>query len=221
MSLSDICACITAATDLALARAVADRVSLYEVRIDLIGEGWLEVAAELPHPWIACNRLVSQGGKCVCLEDERLAALDRAVASGASWVDIELCSPDAGAVISGMRGRARVIVSHHDLMGTPDEDSLAQIVHHQMSMGADVCKVVTTARRADDVATVLQLARRFAGRGIVTFAMGSLGLASRVLAPLSGAEFTYAALTPGHESAPGQCTVQTLCDIYGALERPC
>ena len=85
----DICACITSACDVALAHAVRDHVALYEVRIDLIGEQWPQVVAELSRPWIACNRLPSQGGVCTSTEDERLAVLHQAVDLGAAMVDID------------------------------------------------------------------------------------------------------------------------------------
>ncbi|MBN1153065.1 MAG: type I 3-dehydroquinate dehydratase [Dehalococcoidia bacterium] len=213
----DICACITSASDMALAKAVHDRVALYEVRIDLIGDSWPDVVSGLPRPWIACNRLASQGGTCTSSENERLATLQRAIERGAAMVDIEMCAPDAVSFVRETQKSVRVIVSHHDFRHTAEEESLASIVRLQKSMGADVCKVVTTARRVEDAALVLRLARRFVGQGVLTFAMGPLGMVSRVLAPLAGAEFTYASLTVGHESAPGQLTVDALCDIYHAM----
>ncbi len=213
----DICACITSAGDVALAQAVRDHVSLYEVRIDLIGEHWPQVVAGLSRPWIACNRLPSQGGAWTGSEDERLAVLHHAVDLGAAMVDIEMCAPDSVSFMRRLNGRLRVIVSHHDFVGTGDEESLAQVVQLQRGLGADICKVVTMARDARDAATVVSLAHRFRSQGIVTFAMGPLGMTSRVLAPLAGAMFTYASLSDGHESAPGQLTVGTLRTIYAAI----
>ncbi len=63
----EICACITSAADVSAALAVSGTVSLYEVRLDLIGPEWTEVAAALPGPWIACNRLATQGGGAASL----------------------------------------------------------------------------------------------------------------------------------------------------------
>ena len=53
MSLPEICACITSAGDLEAALALRDDVSLYEVRIDLIGDDWRGIVGALPRPWIA------------------------------------------------------------------------------------------------------------------------------------------------------------------------
>ncbi len=213
----DICLCITRTTDLTAALAVKDLVSLYEVRIDLIGDAWPEVAASLPHPWIACNRLAAQGGGRDAPEEVRLDALLRAVELGAATVDIEVETPDVCSFITAVKGRATVLVSHHDLVKTDTEEALVGVVERQRSTGADICKLVTTATSVEDNVTVLRIVRRYAATGIVAFAMGPLGMTSRVLAPLAGARFTYASLAAGHESAPGQLTVDQLRAMYSSM----
>ncbi len=217
MSSPDICACITTAADIDAAVAVKDLVSLYEVRIDLIGDGWTEVARALPRPWIACNRLSSQGGGYCGTETERVDALQQAVEDGAAIVDVEMQAPDACSFIRGIKGRAAVLVSHHDFEKTDEWPALTEVVERQKDLGADICKVVTTARNVEDTVTVLRLARHYSAHRIVTFAMGIPGTTSRILAPLVGAEFTYASLAAGHEAAPGQLTVAQLRAVYDAM----
>ena len=217
MQMPDICACITSIDDLPAAFAAKDKVALYEVRIDLIGEEWTH-ALSLPRPWIACNRLHSEGGTATGPESSRLDSLRHAADMGADMVDIELATPEVGAFVNEVCGRTKVIVSHHDTRGTPPYAELTDLVARQRAIGASICKVVTTARNAADNATMLQLSRRFADVGIVAMAMGPLGMTSRVLAPLAGASFTYASLASGHESAPGQLTVDQLCAIYETME---
>jgi 3-dehydroquinate dehydratase-1 len=217
MQSPEICACIVSLHDLDAAVAARDKISLYEVRIDLIGAEWPRVASALSLPWIACNRMASQGGASELDEGARLEALTRAVELGAGIVDIEMAAPDVREFIAGVKGKARVLVSDHDFEGTAGEEELAEVVERQRSLGADICKVVTTAQSTEDVVTVLRLARRFHSEGIVTFAMGSLGIASRVLAPIEGSLFTYAALVTGSEAAPGQITVDALRAIYDAM----
>ena len=217
ISLPEICACITSTGDLEAALAVRDEVSLYEVRIDLIGNDWRSIVGSLPRPWIACNRVASEGGAGAFSEHDRVASLRQAVEAGAHTVDIELSTGGAGALVADLKGRAETIVSYHDTQGTGSENELADIVARERRLGADVCKVVTTARTEGDNLTVLRLARRFSNEGIVALAMGPLGMPSRVLAPLAGARFTYASLASGHESAPGQLTVGQLRAIYETL----
>jgi 3-dehydroquinate dehydratase I len=213
----EICACITSLDDLGAALAVRESVSLYEVRIDLIGPDWTQVAEALTLPWIACNRLASQGGRWSAGESERLATLTRAVELGAGMVDIEVTAPTARAFVSGVKGSARVIVSHHDFERTASGDALERVVELERAVGADICKVVSTARSVDDCLTVIALVRRLKAEPILAFAMGPLGIASRVLSPLAGAQFAYASLRAGRESAPGQLDVRTLRGLYDAI----
>ncbi len=217
MSSPDICACITTAADIDAAVAVKDLVALYEVRIDLIGEQWLEVARALPGPWIACNRLSTQGGGYCGTEIERVDVLQHAIEVGASIVDIEMEARDARSFIRGIKGRATVLVSHHDFEKTDEGSALTEVVERQKDLGADICKIVTTARSVEDTVTVLRLARRYSAHRIVTFAMGISGMTSRILAPLVGAQFTYASLAAGREAAPGQLTVAQLRAVYDAM----
>ena len=62
MSKVKLCASITG-TDLAAVKKIEPIVDLFEVRIDLIGDNWTEIARQLKKPWIACNRMVEEGGK--------------------------------------------------------------------------------------------------------------------------------------------------------------
>ena len=36
---------------------------LFELRIDLVGDGWEDIAGRLTKPWIATNRLAGEGGR--------------------------------------------------------------------------------------------------------------------------------------------------------------
>ena len=60
----------------------------------------------------------------------------------------------------------------------------------------------------------MQLITEFAEKRIISFAMGDLGLVSRVFCPLVGGDFIYASIERGKESAPGQITVAELRRIY-------
>ena len=218
MVVPDICACITSAADAEAAHAVRALVALYEVRIDLIGPEWPCVAAALTRPWIACNRTRTEGGASEQPEKERLEVLKHAARLGAAIVDVELSAAAAAEFVADMKRRVRMLVSHHDFRRTAAEADLAAIVNAERRIGADICKVVTTAERTADNLVVLRLLKTFPGQPLVAFAMGPLGTTSRVLAPLTGAAFTYASLASGHESAPGQLTVTELHAIYEMLE---
>ena len=133
-------------------------------------------------------------------------------------MDLELSTAELAPTLERIKKKAECILSYHNLEETPPLNSIRDIVRRQLSAGADICKVVTTARSAEDSLTVLQLIPEFPGARVVTFAMGPLGLVSRVLCPLVGGDFTYASLARGKESASGQMTVEELRKLYEMLE---
>jgi len=208
-----ICAAIIK-DDLSAIRKVEPLVELFEVRIDLIGEGWPNLAKQLRKPWIACNRMSDEGGRWQRDEAGRIEELIRAVELGANIVDIELRTKNLATAIPLIKRRARCLVSLHELKKTPPLNRLKEIVQRELAAGADVCKVITTAQSFEDNLTTLKLIAEFPEVKIVSFAMGPLGFTSRVFCPLVGGYFTYASIGEGKESAPGQITVSHLTKIY-------
>lgn len=204
--------------DLEAVAGIEPLADLFEVRIDLIGEGWREVAKRLGKPWIACNRSKGEGGKWRGGESQRIKELLSALELGASIVDIELGTPGLEKVVREIKGRADCLLSYHDLKRTPPLDKMREIIKNQLVAGADICKVVTTARSFKDNLSTLQLIADFPQQKVVSFAMGALGKISRVLCPLAGGYFTYASVGEGSESAAGQITVKELREIYGILK---
>ena len=208
-----ICAAIVN-NDLKAIKEVEPFIELFEVRIDLIGDEWQELARQLKKPWIACNRLADEGGMWKGSEARRIEELVKAAKLGASIIDIELATKNITGVIALFKKRARCLLSFHDLKGTPPLEELRKMVQRQLQAGADICKVITTAQKFEDNLTVLQLIADFHAIKMVSFAMGPLGFSSRILCPLVGGEFTYASIEKGKESAPGQITVRDLRNIY-------
>jgi 3-dehydroquinate dehydratase len=86
-------------TDIAAIKKIEPIVDLFEVRIDLIGDKWPEVARQLKKPWIACNRMVEEGGKWDGNEARRIERLLQAIELGAKIVDIEYNSKNVENII--------------------------------------------------------------------------------------------------------------------------
>ncbi len=208
-----ICAVITD-KDLEAIREVEPMVERFEVRIDLIGDGWQELAKQLKKPWIACNRSAGDGGKWRRNEARRINELSKAVELGAGIVDIELGTRNLAEAMELLKKRAKCLLSVHELERTPSLDEMREVVQRQLEAGADICKVVTTAQKFEDNLTVLQLISDFPKTRVVSFAMGPLGGVSRLLCPLVGGDFIYASIEKGRESASGQITVRDLRQIY-------
>jgi 3-dehydroquinate dehydratase type I len=212
-----ICAVIVN-KDLAAIKAIGPSIDLFEVRIDLIGDGWPELVKHLNRPWIACNRSAEEGGKWEGDEARRIEELVKAIELGADIVDIELSARNLKAAIPVIKKRAKCLLSFHELEKTPSLDIMKGIVQRQLAAGADICKVITTAQRLKDNLTVLQLIAEFPKTRVVSFATGPLGLASRILCPLVGGDFTYASIEEGKESAPGQITARGLRKLYNSIK---
>jgi 3-dehydroquinate dehydratase I len=209
-----ICA-VVVDKDLGAIQETGPLVEMFEVRLDMLGPGWAELVKVLPKPWIACNRRPQEGGCWQKGETGRIAELLRAAEIGAALVDIELRTPGLDQIIPLIKQKAQCLISYHDVSGTPGISSLRAIVNDQIKHGADYCKVVTAANSQSDNLTVLQLAREYREKRVISLAMGELGLISRVLSPLAGGYLTYASMSRGAESAPGQITVKELREIYG------
>lgn len=208
-----ICATITN-NDLTTVKEVEPLVDLFELRIDLIGDGWPELVKQIKKPWIACNRSADEGGQWQGSEARRVEKLLQAIELGADIVDIELRTRNLEKIVQLIKRRTKCLLSFHDLEKTPSLDEMKGIVQRQLKAGADVCKIVTTAQGFEDNLTVLQLISEFPGVRLVSFAMGALGSMSRVLCPLVGGDFTYASIEKGKESAQGQITARDLMKIY-------
>lgn len=212
-----VCAVIVD-SDLKAIEEVEPLIDLFEVRIDLVGDGWQDLLKHLGKPWIACNRIADEGGSWRGDEQRRIGELFEAAELGAEAVDIELGTPNLKEVVRQIDKKTKRLISFHQMTLTPSLEDMSDIVRSQLEAGADICKVITTAQGFEDNLTVLQLIAQFPNTRIVSFAMGPLGLASRVLCPLVGGDFTYASIEKGRESAPGQVTVSDLRKIYEMVE---
>ena len=212
-----ICAVIVN-SELEAVKRVEPFIDLFEMRLDLIGSGWKELVRNIGKTWIACNRSAAEGGSWQGSESERLDELLSAIELGAGIVDIEFSIPDVEAAIKEVKGQADCLLSYHDLKETPSLEKMRDMVRNQLAAGADICKLITTARSPADNMTTLQLIADFPETRVVSFAMGALGYASRVLCPLVGGDFIYASIEEGRESASGQITVDELRKIYGMLK---
>ncbi|MCX8188953.1 MAG: type I 3-dehydroquinate dehydratase [Nitrososphaeria archaeon] len=195
---------------------VANRSDLIEVRIDMIGEAWTKCASMLEKPWIACNRRKEEGGFWNGDEESRIKELLKAITFGAAYIDIELKSPHIRKIVKNVKEDGKkVLISYHNFNGTPSLERLKKIFEQEVKQGADICKIVTTAKRFEDNLTILRLIRETSKTSsIVAFCMGDIGILSRILSPFFGGIFTYASIGQGLESARGQIDLEKLEEIY-------
>jgi 3-dehydroquinate dehydratase type I len=208
-----------------LARALPG-ADLVELRIDRIGEPDLPLLLHAGKERIlVTNRRRDEGGFFASCENRRMELLREAVALGARFVDIEARTGAAavgrlGRTIRAKGGKTRLIVSHHDLKGTPSRQTLMKRFKTCRELGADIVKIVTLAETAEDNLRVLEIIPQALqmGQDIIAFCMGGKGRLSRVAAPILGSCMSYASLEEGTESAPGQMTAVQMKTILGMLQ---
>lgn len=145
--------------------------------------------------------------------------LVKAIESGASFVDLEMgapksmslrvrdCAHESGAVF---------IRSHHDFAGTDSLEALKAIVDKCSYYGADMVKIVTTARSQEDCERVLSLYDSYEPYGLIAFCMGEEGVSTRTGCLAKGAPFSYCCPDGEEASAPGQMEAGKMKElVYG------
>jgi len=209
----------------ALMSRAYEKADLVELRIDGMTAPDLErLIKGKKGEMLVTSRRREEGGLCDAPERERVSLLAQAVMLGADYVDVE-ASTDADLImtlkakIAERENRSKLILSWHEVKGTPSERFLRQKYREMAASGADIIKMVTCAREEADNLRVLNLVPRACReeQNIIAFCMGGPGRLSRVVSPLLGSCFTYASLESGAESAPGQLTVDQMKKIWDIM----
>jgi 3-dehydroquinate dehydratase-1 len=189
-------------TDFDKCLSVLRKTDMAEIRLDLtqFSDDQIRHLFSLQKKLIATYRPLE--GK---EEEERMEQLKTAIEAGADYVDIEFESADEyrnEIIAFAHKHNCDVIISYHNYDCTPGLDHLRKIVAESFQKDADVIKIATMVRTNNDNASILSL-YNIPGR-VIAFGMGNLGKITRIVAPFLGAEFTYAAMDEGAETAPGQ-----------------
>ncbi len=201
----------TTAATIEVIRGIADP-DLLELRLDYSTEH-LDLSRfreSTSVPLIATARGTSHGGRS---EADRLRVLLSAIEAGFDYVDVEAESNFLYKLVEeAHEGNALVIVSRHYQDRAPSLREILTASCWAKGTGADIVKVVGMAQKPSDNLPCLEYLTQEPGN--ICFAMGIMGVPSRVLSPLMGAAFTYASAGKGAEVAPGQPTLSSLREIY-------
>ncbi len=212
----------TAAAMLQRAEGVLSESTFLEFRLDYLPkpaaalpklEEFLSAHRELTA--IATCRRTEAGGKFAGSAGEQLAILEKAASAGFPIVDLELETAEAIARkdLDKLRGAgAVVLISYHDFAATKDLDSIWERIR---PFEPEFLKIVSTAKvLSDNIAMLRFLERRSDQADVIGICMGEAGIVSRILGPRSGSVFTFAAVSAGEETGPGQITARALQDTY-------
>ena len=163
---------------------------------------------------IATCRRAENGGKFKGSLTAQLDILGKAAGAGCQIIDLELqsalkCKADA---LQKLRTRAALLLSFHDFRATKKlEDTLEKM----RAIPADFYKIVTTATTLSDNVVMMKFLETHGDRhSLVGLCMGEQGLISRVLSVRASSVFTFASVSPGEETAPGQISAQDLRSVY-------
>lgn len=181
-------------------------VDLLEIRVDLI-DATLDCIEKYLFDLKLAVRLPMIG---TVRENKRTAgsrpAYFKRIMPYVDCVDIELGTPISQEVRELAKGNV-VIVSEHDFNKTPDIATLRSMADRAVQQGADIVKIVTMARNADDAWRLVTFAAT-CEVPVVAFAMGEMGSFSRLRACEFGSLFTYGYITEA--VAPGQLSAEEL-----------
>src|SRR5438445_4147727 len=163
---------------------------------------------------IATCRRVANGGRFRGSLASQLDLLAKASAAGCQLVDMELQSASRlnPQHLKRLRSRAALILSYHDYRATR---KLEETLEKMAAIPADFYKIVTTATTLyDNVVMMKFLEKQSDKHSLIGLCMGEQGIISRILGVRAGSVFTFASVSPGEETAPGQVTAQELRNIY-------
>ncbi len=183
---------------------------IVEFRLDLLKEPKVrEISVKLSEfapRAIFTVRSSAEGGGFRRAEPERLALLRDISDLRPAYLDVELVTLDSNPELALGRPSEDLIVSWHDLSGTPAPELIRSVLDRARRHGA-LAKVVSTAFQAADNLSILSLYHP-GDEPPIAFCMGPLGLFSRVMAIQYGTPITYASLQ-GRLTAPGQLNLSS------------
>ena len=197
-----------------MCRALCD-LSFAEVRLDALRDP----AQDLTPLFEGGRRTIATCREGRLRGRARVDVLRRAIDAGARCIDIELETPRslrAALISEAGRSGVELIVSGH-LDHTPQAESLNKLADRCFSAGAHIAKIACKVREPRDNATLLGLLA--SGRRLVVIGMGRPGLPTRLLAPLLGAEFTFALRDGCRANALGQLPYSRTLQAMAALQQ--
>jgi len=140
-----------------------------------------------------------------------------ATRKGQLFIDIPLACPATRIrAFKTQHKKIQLIVSWHDFTGMPSVAQLRKLARKAEIVGADIIKLVGTAKAMTDNYPVLGITRELAeaGQPCLTMAMGKAGQMTRVITPLMGGWGMFAAQSEKTASATGQLAAKELKKLW-------
>ncbi|MBA7529583.1 3-dehydroquinate dehydratase [subsurface metagenome] len=183
-------------------------------------------------PIVFTFRRIQERGQYDLNKNEHLQILKLLVEVKPDYLDIEMKSDiKILKTITNLayKNNVDLIFSFHDFEDTPTYEETITLLDkfedkliHECSidldkMGESVFKLIFTPQIFEDNLNILKICRTLSqdGKKIVCFAMGELGIFSRIMCVKFGSLWTYGSLRD--KTAPGQININTLREMYQLL----
>ncbi|NVM54199.1 MAG: type I 3-dehydroquinate dehydratase [Candidatus Helarchaeota archaeon] len=195
-------------------KAIQQEVSLIEVRVDHFenpfNADFLKLVKSIDSKLILTVRKPDEGGQFAFEENQRLELIHKCINAKPYAVDLEFSIDKdklTRLINEAKKNKVKIILSFHDFQKTPEIAQMKEVILDAVQKKADYVKIIGTAKSIEDNLKMLSLPQ-FAKENniqIIAFAMGRKGTISRILSPIFGAAFTFAALDK--PTAPGQISI--------------
>lgn len=172
-------------------------------------------------PLIIVNKSRKENGQWQGSEKSRLELLAAFIKANAAYTDIAIgTNPQLIKTMIAARGKNKIILSYHDFKTTPPLKTLQKILHKGFTLGADIVKIATTARKPEDNLIIFNLLAHAQRKKlpVIAHCMGRQGKISRIMSPLFGSYLTFVALDQQNKTASGQLTLQEYLQFKKYLE---
>lgn len=207
------------------AKAIKQEADFVEIRFDYMPISDIKKAAtelssmDLCHRAIFTLRSRSEGGNFMDSSSERVKILEMLGLLNPMLLDVEFNTLKGNKSLMNFiqRNKIRLLVSWHNFLRTPTKSVILSKIL-QMRKYSRFIKVVTKANKLEDSFNMLSLYDDIRNTSLVAFAMGELGVLSRILCTIYGnAPFTYASLNK--TIAPGQMPICMVRKLYDGIFR--
>ena len=183
-------------------------------------------------PRIFTFRRKQEGGQYDLSVHERLLVLKRLIEVKPDYLDIEINSESEvlNYIIDlAYYNEVKLIFSYHNFDKSLSYDETVEILtrfdqklKHEILISSDkiirsIFKIILTAQVFDDNVSVLNTCKKLSqqNKQFICFAMGEIGILSRILCVKFGSLWTYASMED--KTAPGQIKIEKMREIHQLL----
>jgi 3-dehydroquinate dehydratase-1 len=183
-------------------------------------------------PKIFTFRRKQEGGQYDLNKHERLHVLKHLIKVKPDYLDIEISSESEvlkNIIDLAHNNQVKLIFSYHNFEKSLSYEEVMKILtqfnqklRHELIIRSDkltgsVFKIIVTAQEIDDNIKILNLCKKLSqqDKEFICFAMGEMGILSRLLCVKFGSLWTYGSLED--KTAPGQIKVEKIREIHQLL----